>query len=250
MARREISVIVSGNYTANAWRLAVPLWLARVIAVLLGLGVLVAMAGIVLALALSAGAARVAYLEERNRKLEVEMSRVGQLKRELAQLEEQSRRLAVMLGVDRTPPPVNWDSAPGDTASLPEWMKGQAWGSQPVPRFRPCDGGVLSRLFSLAHPGVDLAAVAGSPVRSSADGVVSARGADRTFGNYLLVAHAQGYESYYAHLQDWNVDRGDTVSAGQTIGWVGSTGKSTAPHLHFEVRKDGRRLDPATMVTF
>jgi murein DD-endopeptidase MepM/ murein hydrolase activator NlpD len=95
-----------------------------------------------------------------------------------------------------------------------------------------------------------VSAKAGSPVRASADGTVARRGADRVFGRFLLVGHAQGYETYYGHLEDWNVDQGDTVSAGQTIGWVGSTGRSTAPHLHFEVRKDGRPIDPATMVKF
>ena len=72
----------------------------------------------------------------------------------------------------------------------------------------------------------------------------------RQYGRFLLLKHGQGYESYYGHLQDWNVDKGDTVQVGATIGWVGTTGKSTAPHLHFEIRKDGQRIDPATVLKF
>jgi murein DD-endopeptidase MepM/ murein hydrolase activator NlpD len=94
------------------------------------------------------------------------------------------------------------------------------------------------------------AAADGALVRATADAVVEQRGDDRQYGRFLLLKHGQGYESYYGHLKDWNVDKGDSVQAGQTIGWVGTTGKSTAPHLHLEIRKDGQRIDPASILKF
>jgi murein DD-endopeptidase MepM/ murein hydrolase activator NlpD len=250
LPRKEVSVIVSANYSTRIIRTTQPLWLVRlVVGLAVGAG-LVATAAFVLALSGAFRFAQLGALRQRNRFLEAEFRKVGALRQELARLEEQSRRMASMLGIEKTPAPVNWDSAPLDSVALPEWLKGNAWGSQPVPKLVPIEKYAVSLNQSEGHEAVDLAASSGSPVRATADGVVEARGTDRTFGRFVLLRHAQGYESYYGHLQDWNVDKGDTASAGQTIGWVGSTGKSTAPHLHFEIRRNGKPIDPASLVKF
>lgn len=89
------------------------------------------------------------------------------------------------------------------------------------------------------HRGVDLAAALGSTVRAALDGRVSAVGWDPVLGNYVLIRHQIGYSSLYGHLQQVAVKTGSTVTRGQKIGSVGSTGKSTGPHLHFEVRRYG-----------
>jgi murein DD-endopeptidase MepM/ murein hydrolase activator NlpD len=133
---------------------------------------------------------------------------------------------------------------------LPEWVQSKAWGSQLVPKLVPVEEYAVSQRANEPHVGIDLAAPDGAPVRATADAVVEQRGNDRQYGQFLLLKHGQGYESYYGHLKDWNVDKGDSVQAGQTIGWVGTTGKSTAPHLHFEIRKDGQRIDPASVIEF
>ncbi|MBM3331044.1 M23 family metallopeptidase [candidate division WOR-3 bacterium] len=155
-----------------------------------------------------------------------------------------------MLGVEQTPAPVNWDSFPLDSQALPEWVKGKAWGSQLVPKLVPVEDYAVSQRAKDGHIGIDLAAADGAPVRATADGVVEQRGDDRQYGRFLLLKHGQGYESYHGHLKDWNVAKGDSVQAGQTIGWVGTTGKTTAPHLHFEIRKDGQRIDPTSVLKF
>jgi len=89
------------------------------------------------------------------------------------------------------------------------------------------------------HRGVDLAAPLGSTVRAAMDGRVVVVSRDPVLGNYILLRHQIGYSSLYGHLQHTLVKPGQAVSRGQKIGTVGSTGKSTGPHLHFEVRRNG-----------
>ncbi|MCX6843253.1 MAG: M23 family metallopeptidase [candidate division WOR-3 bacterium] len=250
MPRKELSFFVASNYSANSLRFSVPLWMARLLGAVACLLALLVVATLVMALAGTYRLSKLSYLERRNRQLEGEFAKVAALRKQLVQVEEQSRKMAAMLGVDKTPAPVNWDSVPLDSQSLPEWLKGKVWGTQMVPRMVPVEGYAVSQRASDQHQAIDLAAPAGAPVRATADAVVEQRGDDRQYGRFLLLQHGQGYESYYGHLQDWNVDKGDTVQAGATIGWVGTTGKSTAPHLHFEIRKDGQRIDPATVLKF
>ncbi len=250
MPRKEVTVIVTGNYSAEAYRLTLPLWGVRVLLGLVALTLLIVVAATVMVLSGAYRMTRLEYLETRNRHLEAEFAKIGRLRRQLEELEQQTRSMATMLGVDRTPPPINWDSAATESADLPEWVKTRTWGATPRPSTLPLTEYVVSRNASSEHLAIDLAARAGTPVRATADGWVLGRGTDRVLGRFLLLRHLQGYESYYGHLDDWNVDKGDSVWAGQTIGWVGSTGLSTAPHLHFEIRKDGKPVDPTTVLRF
>ena len=250
MSRKELSFFIASNYSTDSLRFSVPLWMARLLGAVACLLALLVVASLVMVMAGTYRLSKLSYLERRNRQLEGEFAKVIVLRKQLAQVEEQSRKMATMLGVDKSPAPVNWDSVPLDSQALPEWLKGKVWGTQMVPRMVPVEGYAVSQQASDQHPAIDLAAPAGAPVRATADAIVEQRGDDRQYGRFLLLQHGQGYESYYGHLQDWNVDKGDTVQAGTTIGWVGTTGKSTAPHLHFEIRKDGQRIDPATVLKF
>ncbi len=250
MARKELSFFIASNYSTNSLRFSLPLWTVRLLAGFAGFVALLAVASLVMALAGTYRLSRLSYLERRNRTLEAEFTKVVALRRQLEQVEAQSRKMATMLGVEKTPAPVNWDSFPVDSQALPGWVKDKVWGSQLVPKLVPIDDYAVSQRATEPHPAVDLAAEAGAPVLATADGVVEQRGNDRQYGRFLLVAHGQGYESYYGHLKDWNVAKGDSVLAGQTIGWVGMTGNSTAPHLHFEIRKDGKPVDPASVLRF
>lgn len=98
------------------------------------------------------------------------------------------------------------------------------------------------------HAGLDLAAPTGTPVAAAAEGTVTHAGPAGTYGNLVTVRHANGFETRYAHLSAVTVAKGDRVSPGQEVGKVGSTGLSTGPHLHFELRRDGKPMDPAPLL--
>lgn len=94
------------------------------------------------------------------------------------------------------------------------------------------------------HPGVDLAADKAVTVHASADGVVCFSGIADGYGNLIIIRHKFGFISYYGHMSLRYKNLNEKVQRGQIIGFVGSTGKSTGNHLHFEVRKNGRPINP------
>ncbi|MHA6334637.1 M23 family metallopeptidase [Qipengyuania sp. CAU 1752] len=95
------------------------------------------------------------------------------------------------------------------------------------------------------HAGIDLAASHGTPVVATAAGVVTLAGYAGNYGNLVIVRHGSGVETRYAHLSRIAVGRGSAISRGQVIGYVGSTGRSTGPHLHYEIRRHGNAQNPA-----
>lgn len=98
------------------------------------------------------------------------------------------------------------------------------------------------------HPGVDLAAPEGTPVRAMTHGVVRFAGTQTGYGRVIWLDHGSGVVSLYAHLSRLEVETGARVRAGQTIGASGSTGDVTAPHLHFEILRWGRPVDPVPLL--
>ena len=95
------------------------------------------------------------------------------------------------------------------------------------------------------HAGLDFAAPQGTPIYATADGRVTTSGnAGNGFGNHVVLRHGFGYETLYGHMVRVKSRVGQTVKRGEVIGWVGSTGKSTGPHLHYEVHKNGKQIDP------
>ena len=95
-----------------------------------------------------------------------------------------------------------------------------------------------------AHKGTDFAAATGTPARTVGDGTVEFAGVQNGYGNVVFIKHRNGNETVYAHLSKINVQHGQSVSQGQTIGLVGATGWATGPHLHFEFRVNGEQQDP------
>jgi murein DD-endopeptidase MepM/ murein hydrolase activator NlpD len=94
------------------------------------------------------------------------------------------------------------------------------------------------------HAGIDLGASTGARIRATEDGVVADVGWSTGYGNYVMLAHGKGITSFYAHMSQKLAKDGESVSRGETIGLVGSTGWSTGPHLHFEIRVYGELYDP------
>ncbi|HEY9364493.1 MAG TPA: peptidoglycan DD-metalloendopeptidase family protein [Chitinophagaceae bacterium] len=95
------------------------------------------------------------------------------------------------------------------------------------------------------HAGLDFTAPQGTPIYATADGTVKMSGfSDGGYGNHVVINHGYGYETLYGHMVRTKAKRGQKVKRGEVIGYVGSTGKSTGPHCHYEVHKNGQKIDP------
>ena len=104
--------------------------------------------------------------------------------------------------------------------------------------------GARSSIRSSAHTGLDIATSTGTPVLAAASGTVTFSGRKGSYGNLLVITHSNGVQTYYGHCSKLYVSAGTTVTQGQTVAAVGSTGNSTGPHLHFEVRVNGVAYNP------
>jgi murein DD-endopeptidase MepM/ murein hydrolase activator NlpD len=100
------------------------------------------------------------------------------------------------------------------------------------------------------HHGIDIASTAGSEIFAAADGRVVFSGWKQGYGNVVTIDHGNGYSTLYAHNEKNLVEVGEEVTADQLIAHVGSTGRSTGPHLHYEVRKNGKAINPETVTRF
>ncbi len=154
---------------------------------------------------------------------------------------------------------------PEDRALLRERFRNRLWdnGSQTnsgivdptaIPTLMPVTG-FLSRKYSddplaggRGHRGVDFAATAGSPIIASASGRVLFAGWTQQYGYAIAIGHRSGNTTFYGHMNALFYSAGDDVKQGDPIGLTGSTGVSTAPHLHFELWKDGMPVDPFTLL--
>ena len=95
------------------------------------------------------------------------------------------------------------------------------------------------------HAGLDFSAPQGTPIYATADGTITTAGnSGNGYGNHVIINHGYGYETLYGHMVRVKARNGQAVKRGEVIGWVGSTGKSTGPHCHYEVHKNGKEIDP------
>ena len=95
------------------------------------------------------------------------------------------------------------------------------------------------------HPGLDFTAPSGTPIYATADGVIASAGnTGDGYGNHVIINHGYGYKTLYGHMYRIKARPGQQVKRGEVIGWVGSTGKSTGPHCHYEVIKNGNKINP------
>lgn len=106
----------------------------------------------------------------------------------------------------------------------------------------------FGRRWGRMHEGIDLAAPVGTAIHATGDGVVTFAGWQRGYGNLIKIKHELGTETRYGHLSKIRVKVGQKVSRGSRIGDMGNTGRSTGPHLHYEVRVNGRAVDPMSFI--
>lgn len=126
-----------------------------------------------------------------------------------------------------------------------------------LPFGQPIKGKITSRYGkrrdplnhkSAFHPGVDIRGKRGEEIKATADGVVKKAFKNGGYGNYVMIDHGNGYTTAFAHMQKYLVRRGDRVKRGQVIGLVGNTGRSTGPHLHYEVALNGKTINPYNFI--
>jgi murein DD-endopeptidase MepM/ murein hydrolase activator NlpD len=211
-------------------------------------------------------AARVPGLEREVSRLRVENSRVQQLATALNRAESNYQELRQMLGV-RAPPVTRSGGSVTRTTDLATSMRAAPIRAarpgaltrfetgESVPSHWPLDvqgfvtrGQVRPGVVDESHPGIDIAVPLGTPVRASGGGTVSAAGYDADYGLFVLLRHTSGYETMYGHMSRLIAAEDGEVQAGQVIGLSGNSGRSTAPHLHFEIRRDGKSVDPLDLV--
>ena len=127
-----------------------------------------------------------------------------------------------------------------------------------IPAIQPVSNKDLSRMASgygyrihpiyktrKLHTGMDFSAKTGTPIYSTGDGkIFKVKKSRRGYGNHVVIDHGYGYRTLYAHMKKYIVKKGQKVKRGDIIGYVGSTGTSVAPHLHYEVHKDGKKINP------
>lgn len=151
-----------------------------------------------------------------------------------------------------TPP-----STGGSTGGSSGGGSSSGGGEAPAPSkgfIRPLSAPITSRYGPRTHPisgkpgtfhrGTDFGASSGTPIKAIASGTVTTAGLSSSFGNMVIIDHGNGYSSLYAHASSLNVRAGQTVSQGQVVSFVGSTGNSTGPHLHLEMRYNGSHVNP------
>lgn len=242
--RSAYSVLITPLASGTVRQLSVDQWVLRV--GLVG-------AAIVVALALSSvwSLSRTAQQNVQLRELAAErdslraaLERVDQLERELVALSSLGDRVREIAGVD---------AAPGRQINS---ATSQAAVQEPplgVLNHRPATGPISRGFGDLAddgraHSGVDLAGAEGDSVVAAGDGRVVAVDVDADYGNRIVIDHGADLITIYGHNRDVIATNGSSVHAGQLISHLGSTGRSSAPHLHFEVRLDGVPVNPVTHV--
>lgn len=194
--------------------------------------------------------------DERNREYSALTDREKALQDEIAKFEEDNTNLDHLYENLSKGPTVAPPATGGSTNGNNDQNTGG--GSTVSSGFiRPTSGVVTSPYGSRIHPisgkqsfhtGIDYAPPHGTAIKASASGTVTSAGWLGGYGNAVIVDHGNGYSSLYAHASSLSVSVGQKVSQGQVIAAVGSTGNSTGPHLHFEIRYNGKHVNPANYV--
>lgn len=262
------TVMVHRDGALKTRQFHVPRWAVRLSLVLGAAGLVLVVLVIATYGPIVVAAARTPLLERRIAQLAEENQRVTELAAALDEAEARYAHLRGMLGADLALPTGYQrggdgarQSSEGLYVAPPILARARSVASKEdsagpsVPHLWPLSapsyrtrGMVAADSAQELHPGLDLAVPVGSDVRASGGGVAKAVGSDPDYGLYVLLQHPDGYETRYGHLSRVLVTRAETVRGGQVIGLSGNTGRSTAPHLHFEVRRHNRSVDPLSLV--
>lgn len=260
--RNSITVTVAPAQAERTFQIDLPRWSLRLLGAILVASFVLVLVGGVLYGKLIRDAVVLREIRQENEILRARAARLEEIERDVAHLDRVRKQLYAIAGIQDAEAGsverAQGDESPGGTGSAdgqestdPQTsIDGGTRTALPAPISSAPLRGPVSRGFSpasersLEHFGVDIAGREGADVVAAGPGEVAFAGQDETFGNLLIVRHADGWETRYGHNKNLLVAQGDTVRAGQVIALLGSTGKSSAPHLHFEVYHDGTAMDP------
>ena len=178
---------------------------------------------------------------------------MGELRRNLAQLRAMNLQVRKMLGLVVTPQDslAMLQARVEEPGIAQELQSEQASMLRAIPTFWPVRGFITKKFSaagnekaSLFHAGIDIAVDRGTPVRAAAAGDVIEAGWNDAYGYYAQIDHGYGIKTLYAHADLLVIMKGERVAQGQTIAYSGNTGKSSAPHLHFQVTQNNIPVDP------
>ena len=254
---RAVTVVIQRDGTTKTRSIRIPLWALRLGTWVGAVAAVVVLLVVALYGPLLRAAARVPGMERELGRLRAENTKVRELSAALDSAESRYAQVRQMMGGEIVRDPVAMSSslpvAPPIRARLTS-AADQTSGVS-LPKHWPLDeagyitrGQVKAGGRDEAHPGIDIAVPVGNLVRASGGATVEQAGEDPEYGFYVLLNHPEEYQTMYGHLSRILVTAGNTVTAGEVIGLSGNSGRSTAPHLHFEIRQRGLSLDPLTMV--
>ena len=222
----------------------------RVLVVMAGLmaTAIVAMAGSWAAIARRAAGAD--DLARQNDSLLARHGRMDSLVQQLEGIEAQYDNVRMLLGVDGLRDSAFWRGGAGRMAVAGGTALAEEAGSEPT-AWPLTTAGVITQSggADVDHPGIDIAVASDSFVLASGGGEVVDAANDPVYGLFVLIDHGNGWRSRYGHASFLVAERGRRVRRGEVIALSGSTGRSTAPHLHFEILENGRPIDPLTKVS-
>jgi murein DD-endopeptidase MepM/ murein hydrolase activator NlpD len=195
-------------------------------------------------------AARVPSLRSEVEQLRLEREKMEELAATLERLSVEYAKVRVMLGADSLALPRIEEGESGADAEPAARQDTATRSSLPYRWPLAARGFTTRRHGGLrgSHPGIDIAVPSGSRILAAAGGTVVQVGEDSVYGRFVRIAHADGYESLYAHAAEVLVRPAERVAPGSVIALSGSTGASTGPHLHFEIRRDGEPVDPGSLI--
>ncbi len=202
----------------------------------------------------AAQSARIPVLEQQLTALEADNARVQRLAESLATLQAEYEKIRNMLGGEVLASRPAPEMLPAEELVAADEGGPRTGLSPEIPTSWPLAtaGFVTQELEQAqegAHPGIDIAVAQHSYIRASGGGIVAEAGSDSVYGLYVLLQHGNtGYHSMYGHASRLFVAPGDRVRQNEVIALTGNTGRSTAPHLHFEILQEGRPIDPFTLV--
>jgi murein DD-endopeptidase MepM/ murein hydrolase activator NlpD len=262
--KRHIDFLVVPQGKEPALNFRLPTWLVKTIVIVLSVWVLGMIIATIFLGRLTSRAVTADLLERENERLRNYNAKVIEIEKSFRKNLEMVARIAKMAGIEIeniNPSPsmlsdsIGQDSSgtaivaglPGDRVAVST----EELEKMRTPKGRPLYGWI-TRGFQPSseggkekHEGIDIAVREGTPIVATATGEVTFSGWDKAFGNLIVLDHGDGYQTMYGHNQKNLVSKGQKVYKGDMIALSGNTGRSSAPHLHYEVMKDGAAVDPS-----